>query len=91
LGALGASSWVIWIHEKLLLDPLRLVHVRPINLVHLLHLRNNRNERVGGDDSTKKEAKHRKIWKTFSWTLSGLKFFNRRVITVLYVESKIAN
>jgi hypothetical protein len=23
-GVLGASSWVVWIHEKLQLDPLRL-------------------------------------------------------------------
>jgi hypothetical protein len=30
-------------HEKLQLDPLRLVRVRPINLVHLLHLGNKRN------------------------------------------------
>jgi hypothetical protein len=27
----------IWIHEKLQLDPLRLVCFSPINLVHLLH------------------------------------------------------
>jgi hypothetical protein len=32
-GVLGSSSWVVWIHEKLQLDPLRLVRVRPINLV----------------------------------------------------------
>jgi hypothetical protein len=42
-GVLGASSWVVWIHEKLQLDPLRLVCVSPINLVHLLHLGNKRN------------------------------------------------
>jgi hypothetical protein len=41
LGVLG--GWVIWIHEKLQLDPLRLVCVSPINLVHLLHLGNERN------------------------------------------------
>jgi hypothetical protein len=35
--------WVIWIHEELQLDPLRLVRVRPINLVHLLNLGNKRN------------------------------------------------
>jgi hypothetical protein len=40
---LGASSWVVWIHEKIQLDQLRLVRVRPINLVHLLHLGNERN------------------------------------------------
>jgi hypothetical protein len=32
-GVLGASSWFVWIHEKLQLDPLRLVSVRPIHLV----------------------------------------------------------
>jgi hypothetical protein len=31
-GVLGDSSWVVCIHDKLQLDPLRLVHVRPINL-----------------------------------------------------------
>jgi hypothetical protein len=44
-GVLGTSGWVVWIHEKLQLDPIRLVRVRPINLVHLLHLQN---ERYGG-------------------------------------------
>jgi hypothetical protein len=43
---LGVTSWVVWIHEKLQLDPLRLVHVRPINLVHLLHHGNKRNGEV---------------------------------------------
>jgi hypothetical protein len=42
-GVLGASSWVVWIHDKLQLDPLRLVHIRSINLFHLLHLGNKRN------------------------------------------------
>jgi hypothetical protein len=36
LGIFG--GWVVWIHEKLQLDPLRLVRVRLINLVRLLHL-----------------------------------------------------
>jgi hypothetical protein len=36
-------GWIVWIHEKLQLYPLRLVHVRPINLVRLLHLGNRRN------------------------------------------------
>jgi hypothetical protein len=40
-GLLG--GWVVWIHEKLQLDPLRLVRVRPINLVYILHLENKRN------------------------------------------------
>jgi hypothetical protein len=42
-GVLGASSWVFWIHEKLQLDPLRLVRIRPIKLVHILHIGNERN------------------------------------------------
>jgi hypothetical protein len=45
-GVLGASIWVVWIHEKLQLDPLRLVHVKPINIVHLLHFGKERNGRV---------------------------------------------
>jgi hypothetical protein len=35
-GVLGASSWVVWIHEELHLDQFCLVHVRSIKLVHLL-------------------------------------------------------
>jgi hypothetical protein len=42
-GVLGASSWVVWIYEKLQVDPLRLVRISPINLAHLLHLGNKRN------------------------------------------------
>jgi hypothetical protein len=38
-------GWIVWIHEKLQLDPLRLVRVRPINLAHLLHPGNKRNGR----------------------------------------------
>jgi hypothetical protein len=87
-GVLGVSSWVVRIHEEIQLDPSRVVHVRPINLVHLLHLGNKRN---GGEGScAKKEAKQRRIWKTYSWLFSGLIFFNRSVITVLYVERTIA-
>jgi hypothetical protein len=85
LGVLGDSSWFVWIHEKLQLDPLRLVRVRLINPVHLLHFGSKRN----GGSCTQKEAKQRWIWKTYSWPLPGLKFFNRSVITVLYVEKKI--
>jgi hypothetical protein len=40
-GVLG--GWAILIHEKLQSDPFRLVRVRPINLVRLLHLENKRN------------------------------------------------
>jgi hypothetical protein len=42
-GVLGIQGWLVWIHEELQLDPLKLVRVRPINLVHLLHLGNKRN------------------------------------------------
>jgi hypothetical protein len=37
-GVLG--GWVSWIHEKLQLDPLRHIYIKPINLVHILHLGN---------------------------------------------------
>jgi hypothetical protein len=43
-----------------------------------------------GGSRAQKEAKQRRIRKTYSWPLSGLKFFNRSVITVLYVERTIA-
>jgi hypothetical protein len=85
-GVFRTSSWVVWIHEKLKLDPLRLVCVRPINLVHLLQLGNKRN----GGSRAQKEAKQRNIWKTYSWPLSGLIFFSRSVITGFYVERTIA-
>jgi hypothetical protein len=42
-GVLGASSWFVWIHEKFQLDPLRLFRIKPMNLVHLLHLGKERN------------------------------------------------
>jgi hypothetical protein len=42
-GVLIVSYWVVWIHEKLQLDPLRLFRVSAINLFHLLHLGNKRN------------------------------------------------
>jgi hypothetical protein len=38
------GGWIIWIHEKLQLDPLRLVRVRRINIVDFLHIGNNINE-----------------------------------------------
>jgi hypothetical protein len=53
-GVLGTSSWVIWIHEELQLDPLRLVCIRLINLVHLLQLGNKRNR---GEFSTTEGVK----------------------------------
>jgi hypothetical protein len=43
LGVLLIQGWIIWIHEKLQLDPLRLVCVRLVNLVHLLLLGQKRN------------------------------------------------
>jgi hypothetical protein len=43
-----------------------------------------------GGAFVQKEAKQRRIWKTYSWPLSGLKFFNRSLITVLQVERTIA-
>jgi hypothetical protein len=43
LGVLGIQGWVVGIHEKLQLDPPRLVCIIHINLVHLLHLGNKRN------------------------------------------------
>jgi hypothetical protein len=84
---LGASSWVVWIHEKLQLDPLRLVRIRPINHAHLLHLGNKRN---GGVLVHRRRQSSGGFAKPYSWPLSELKFFNRSVITVLYVERTIA-
>jgi hypothetical protein len=57
---LGTSVWIVWIHEVLQIDPLRLVRVRPIHLFHLLHLGNKRNR---GDSFGQKEEKQRKIRK----------------------------
>jgi hypothetical protein len=45
LGVLGTSSLFVWVHEKIQLDPIRLVSFRPIKLVHLLSLGNKRNWR----------------------------------------------
>jgi hypothetical protein len=46
---------------------------------------------IGGRRFLRTEgAKQQRIWKTYSWPLSGLKFFNRSVITMLYVEKTIA-
>jgi hypothetical protein len=44
----------------------------------------------GGAYREQKEAKQRRIWKRYSWPLSGLKFFNRSVTTVLYAKWTIA-
>jgi hypothetical protein len=85
-GVLGSSGWIVWIHEELQVDPLRLVRISPINLVHLLHLGN----KGMGASCAQKESNQRQICKTYSWLLSGLKFFKRTVITVLYVERTIA-
>jgi hypothetical protein len=42
-GVLGIQGWVVWIHEKLQLDPIRVFRIRPINLFHLPHFGNKRN------------------------------------------------
>jgi hypothetical protein len=42
LGVIGNRRWIVWIHEELKLDKFRVVCVRPIHLIHLLHLRNKR-------------------------------------------------
>jgi hypothetical protein len=55
-GLIGASSWFIFIYEKLELDPLRLVQVRAINLVHILHLGN---ESYGGGGFTHRRRQSR--------------------------------
>jgi hypothetical protein len=43
-----------------------------------------------GGSCAQKESKKQRIWKTYSWPSSGLKFFSRSVITVLYIERTIA-
>jgi hypothetical protein len=78
-GVLGALSWVVWIHEKLQLDPLRLVHVKPINLVHLLHLGNKKN---GGELSRTKGYKAAADLENLLMAIVWIDF----VITVLFVE-----
>jgi hypothetical protein len=92
LGVLG--GWVVWIHEKLQLDPLRIVRIRPINLVHLLHLGYERNGGGEGFSHAERgkaaEDLENLLMATYSWLLSGLKLFNRSEITVLYVERTIA-
>jgi hypothetical protein len=87
LGVRGTSSWFIRIHELLYIDPLRLVCVSPIKLFHLLHLGDKMNR--WWVSCAQKEAKKRNIWKTYSCSLSRLKFFNRSVITELYVGRTI--
>jgi hypothetical protein len=44
---------------------------------------------MGAGSQAQKEAKQQRIWKTYSWPLSGLKIYNRSVITVLHVERTI--
>jgi hypothetical protein len=46
-GVLEIQGWVVWIHEKLQFDPLRLIRIRAINLFHLLQLGNKRNRKGG--------------------------------------------
>jgi hypothetical protein len=80
-GVLGISSWVVWIPKKLQLDPPRLIHIRSINLVHLLHLVNKRN---GGGFLCTEGGKAAADFENLRM------FIVRIVITVLYVERTIA-
>jgi hypothetical protein len=87
-GVLGIQGWVIWIHEKLQLDPLRLVCISPINLVHLVHLGNKRN--WGGRGFSRREGgKAAANLENLLMVIVWIEIYNRSVITVLYVESKI--
>jgi hypothetical protein len=70
-------GWVVWIHEKLKLDLFRLVRIKLINLVYLLHPGNKRNWGGGGGSCVHKEAKQRRIRKTYSYLLSRLIWLNR--------------
>jgi hypothetical protein len=54
---LGASSWVVWIHEKLQLDPLRLVRVSSVPSTLSIFFTLETKE-MGGS-CTQKEAKQR--------------------------------
>jgi hypothetical protein len=72
LGVLGTSSWVVWIHEKLQLDPLRLVRVIPIKLVQLLHLGNEKN----GEGWGKKERSFRVRLVVYGYSqVTGVNFY----------------
>jgi hypothetical protein len=66
-GVHGESSWVVWIHEKLQLDPLRLVRIRPIILVHLLHLGNKSNERFSRTEGVKAAEDWEKLLMAIVW------------------------
>jgi hypothetical protein len=75
-GVLGTSIWVVWIHEKLQLDPLRRVRIRPISLVHLLHLGNKRN-RGGGLLSVTEGGKAAEDFKNLLMSIVWIEYFNR--------------
>jgi hypothetical protein len=86
-GVLGTSSWVVWMHENLQLDSLRLVCIRTINLVRLLHLENKKN---GGLLVQRRRQSSRSFGKLTHDNCLDRFFFNRSVISVLYVERIIA-
>jgi hypothetical protein len=66
-GVIGTSGWVVWIHEKFKLDPLRLVRIRPINFVHLLHLGNKRNEAFSRTEGGKAAADLKNLLMAIFW------------------------
>jgi hypothetical protein len=86
LEVIGTSSWVVWIYEKLQLDLLRLFLVRAINLVHLFALET---KNMGGGGWWFSRSEGGKAAENLEYLLSGFKFFNRSVVTVLYVEISI--
>jgi hypothetical protein len=72
------GGWVIWIHEELQYDSLSCFQVRPIHLVHLLHLGNKRNEERKIPHA-QKEVKQLNILKTYLYPLFRLIWLNRSV------------
>jgi hypothetical protein len=88
LGVLGIQGWVVWIDESLQLDPLRLVRVRPINLVHLLHLGK---KGMGGGFSRTEGSKAAEDLENLLMAIVWIEILQQKcMITVLYVERTIA-
>jgi hypothetical protein len=85
-GVLETLRWVIWIHEKLQLDPLRLVLVSPISLVHLLHLGNKRNGGFSPTEGGKTAEDLENLLISIDW----IEILQTNVITVLYIERTIS-
>jgi hypothetical protein len=76
LGVLGGR--ISRIHEELQLDPLRLVRVRPINLVHLLHFGNQRN---GGEESgifSRRRREAAKDWENFLMAIVWIEILQQK-------------